>query len=90
MENFNFAVPADVYVSDRRGRKSPLRYLRFDRSADAVRHVMEHEDGDAVVTIETDQARAERRDIRDLYLSRDYPLERGLNAARVEKPAHHD
>ena len=76
MENFDFAAPADVYISDRGYRRHPLRYLRFERSADAIRHVMECENADAVVVVETDDHRAGRAGIRQMYLSAEYPLQR--------------
>ena len=41
MSLLDYSLPADLYPARNRSRKSPLRYMRFDTVAEAVRFAIE-------------------------------------------------
>ena len=78
MPAVDFSAPADLYPSRNRSRKSPLRYMRFDTVAEAVRYAMEELPPDQLggTMIEVDEDRFDAAGIGALYRSADYPLPR--------------
>ena len=79
----NFLSPADFYPPRSFGRKSPLRYRRFDTFAEAIRHTVETASHSSLlgVVIECDEQRYQGEEIHTLYLSKAYPLPRAEVAA---------
>jgi hypothetical protein len=79
METFDYAAPAEVYASKGRGAsKRPMSYRRFDTGAEAVRYAVEvlAPDVQFGTVLEAGDDRYVAADIRRLYESADYPLER--------------
>ncbi len=78
MPAVDFAAPADLYPARNRFRKSPLRYMRFDSVAEAVRYAIEETPREQLngVLIESEEQRYQGEAIDALYKSADYPLPR--------------
>ncbi len=78
MSSFNYDSPAELFVNNGGRRQRSMTCKRFDRAADAVRHVSEElptsNAGSAV--IEVDEVRYRYPDILNLYKSTEYPLPR--------------
>ncbi len=78
-DEFSYDVPAELYSTGGAGStKRPMSYRRFDRSAEAIRFAIEQlpplmQRG---TVMEIGDMRFEIADIRKLYDSSDYPLER--------------
>ena len=74
----NYSAPADLYPARNRFRKSPLRYMRFDSIAEAVRYAIEESPRDQLggMLIESEEQRFQGEAIDALYKSADYPLPR--------------
>lgn len=78
MTKFDFNAPADFFPARRRAGQSPVGYRRFDTAAQAIRYAVEElpvEFLDGSV-LEIDNERVKGDDIRLLYRSDDYPLDR--------------
>ncbi|MEO6395627.1 MAG: hypothetical protein ABIO40_06920 [Devosia sp.] len=79
MSAVNYAAPADLYPSRaHQGRRSALRYRRFDTAAEAVRFAMEELPPEQLngTLIEIDEDRFDAAGIGQLYRSAEYPLPR--------------
>jgi hypothetical protein len=82
MDEFNFQAPAEVYASRGRGAsKRPMTFHRFDNAAEAVRFVMETLPPEMLygTVMEIGEARFLGNDIKRLYSSDEYPLERAVS-----------
>lgn len=79
MDGFDFTAPAEIFASKGRGASPrPMTYHRFDTGAEAVRFVMESLSADMLfgTVMEAGDDRFGPSDIRRLYESPDYPLQR--------------
>lgn len=79
MEHFDFAGPAEVYVSSRGFKRgAPISFVRFLTGAEAVRFAIEEQSTDklAGTVLEAEEARFTAAEIRQLYDCPDYPLPR--------------
>ena len=74
----DYSAPADLYPARNRFRKSPLRYMRFDSVAEAVRYAIEETPREQLngTLIESEEQRYQGEAIDALYKSADYPLPR--------------
>jgi hypothetical protein len=76
---FAYDEPAEVYATDGKGpRKGPVSYRRFASSAEAIRFAIEElpQIMQRGTVMEVGQDRYEFADIRALYESDRYPLQR--------------
>ena len=75
MSEFDYAASAELYASHGR---TGLRYHRFPRAADAIRHVIEKLDPRLLpsVRIDVEDEQYDAAQIRALYDSASYPLTR--------------
>lgn len=80
---FDYTAPAEVFFN--RGTRSnrKMSYRRFPSAAEAIAFVMEELGGSAVAftTLQVDDERFERGQIRRLYDDPDYPLIRSAAVA---------
>jgi hypothetical protein len=79
MSSFDYDALAEVYSGSARGsRTGPVGYRRFERSADAIRFTIEElsDQMQRGTAMEVDGERFNLAQIRDLYVSQRYPLER--------------
>ena len=79
MEQFNFAAPAEVFTAKGKSFKThALAYRRFSAASEALRYAMEELPAEllARTVLEVDEVRYEAEQIRGLYASTDYPLQR--------------
>lgn len=79
MATFDFAATAELFPGKRRfPPRSYFRYRRFTRAADAIRFAVEELPPDllAGASIRVGDDRLDRRGIRRLYDSAEYPLPR--------------
>lgn len=86
MEHFDFRAPADVFVgTGRKTGRCPMVYRRFENGAEAIRHVIEAVEPASLpgAVVETDEARLDAAEIRAIYQSADFPLERRSNRNRL-------
>lgn len=78
MDKFDYQAPAELFPT--RNRKVPMtvKYRRFERAADAIQFAIEELPAPLLLGafIEVEDARLGYKDIRELYDSADYPLER--------------
>jgi len=79
MNDFDYAAPAEVFACRSRGASPrPVTYRRFDSGAEAIRFAIEELPSDVLfgTVIEVNEERFEAADIRKLYDSGAYPLQR--------------
>jgi hypothetical protein len=78
MVKIDFGAPAELFPSRNRKVRSTVRYRRFDRAAEAIRFAIEELPPPQLLgaTIEVGEARLGHQNIRALYESEGYPLER--------------
>ena len=79
MSSFDYDTLAEVYSGSARGaRTGPVGYRRFERSADAIRFMIEElsDQMQRGTAMEVDGQRFDFAQIRDLYVSERYPLNR--------------
>jgi hypothetical protein len=77
--NFDYTAPAELFGSRRhQGRPHPIRYRRFSSSAAALQFAVEQVPAPLLLglILECDENRFDHADIRELYDSPDYPLDR--------------
>jgi hypothetical protein len=92
MSQFDYTAPAELFVGKARGsvRGSPMRYLRFDTSAEAIKYAVEALGDAALVgsSMVVGDERYEGVEIRALYNGKLYPLKRSTarSKAKVAKP----
>ena len=80
MSRFDYTAPAELFVGKARGsvRGSPMRYLRFDTSAEAIKYAVEALGAAALIgaAMVVGDDRFEGAEIRTLYDGQLYPLKR--------------
>jgi hypothetical protein len=78
MDKFNYEAPAELFPSRNRKIAKKVKYRRFERAADAIRFAMEELPEPLLLGayIEIEEARLGHKDIRALYDSASYPLEK--------------
>ena len=79
MSAFNYSSQAELFPTrNRKSRRQPLGYRRFDRAAEAIRFAIEElpQQSLAGAYLEVDEQRFDSVGIRRLYESTDYPLAR--------------
>ena len=79
MSEFNYKAAAELFPTRRRiPRRQPLGYKRFAQAAQAIRFAMEDVAPELLVgaCLEVDEQRYGSDDIRRLYESAEYPLNR--------------
>ena len=79
MTQFDYSAPAELFPTRRRQRRrEPLRYKRFPKAAHAIRFAMEDLPPECLVGtfLEVEEQRYTSDDIRRLYESVKYPLNR--------------
>ncbi len=83
MPAVDYSAPADLYPARNRFRKSPLRYMRFDTVAEAVRYAIEETPAEQLggTLIECEEQRYQGEAIGALYRSEAYPLPRAAVSA---------
>jgi len=81
MDKFDFNAPAELFPSRNRKIANKIRYRRFDRAAEAIRFAVEELPEPLLLGayIEIDEERLGHKDIRALYDSADYPLQKRAN-----------
>ena len=80
---FDYNAEAELFPSrNRKSRRQPIGYRRFDRAADAIRFAIEELPPEFLLgaCLEVDEERYNSGGIRRLYESSDYPLIRGATA----------
>jgi len=83
MNDFDYAAPAEVFACRSRGASPrPVTYRRFDSGAEAIRFAIEELPSEVLfgTVIEVNEERFEAADIRRLYDSGAYPLQRKVRA----------
>ena len=79
MSAFNYSSQAELFPTrNRKSRRQPLGYRRFDRAAEAIRFAIEELPSQSLAgaNLEVDEQRFDSVGIRRLYDSTDYPLAR--------------
>jgi hypothetical protein len=79
MNAFNYSSQAELFPTrNRKSRRQPLGYRRFERAADAIRFAIEELPSQSLAGayLEVDEQRFDSIGIRRLYDSTDYPLAR--------------
>ena len=79
MVNFDYAAPAEVFACRSRGASArPVTYRRFDCGAEAIRFAIEEIPPELLfgAVLEVNDQRFDAKEIRKLYDSGAYPLER--------------
>jgi len=79
MAQFDYNAAAELFPTRKRiPRRQPLGYRRFSQAAQAIRFAMEDLPPELLVGafLEVDERRYSSDDIRRLYESPDYPLDR--------------
>ena len=79
MADFDYNAEAELFPSRARAsRRQPVGYRRFAHAADAIRFAIEDLPPDALIGawLEVDEERFDGSEIRRLYDSADYPLNR--------------
>jgi hypothetical protein len=79
MSAFNYSSQAELFPTrNRKSRRQPLGYRRFDRAAEAIRFAIEELPSQSLAGayLEVDEQRFDSVGIRRLYDSTDYPLTR--------------
>jgi hypothetical protein len=79
MNDFDYAAPAEIYACRSRGSSPrPVTYRRFDSGAEAIRYAIEELPSEVLfgTVLEADDQRFDAANIRKLYDSKAYPLQR--------------
>ena len=78
MEDINYDLPADLYLSRRYAKTSRDQYRRFETAAEAIQYIIEERPGSWLIGsfLEVDERRYDGHAIRALYESAAYPLPR--------------
>ncbi len=81
--NFDYSVPAGLYFIRRLGRKFGMTYRRFESADAAIAFAVEQLSAAGLqsATLEVDEERFRRDDIRSLYDAAEFPLPRGSSAS---------
>ncbi len=77
---FDYSAPAELFPSRNRKIASRVKYRRFDHAADAIRFAVEELPEPLLLGayIEIDEARLGHKDIRALYDSESFPLQKTM------------
>ena len=78
-ESFDYQATAELFPGKNiRGRSRVVRYMRFDRAADAIRFAIERLSADVLLGayLEVNEMRYDSRAIRRLYDCAEYPFSR--------------
>ena len=80
MSKFDFDAPAELFPSRNRKVANKVKYRRFDRAADAIRFAVEELSEPQLLGayIEIEEERIGHKDIRALYESVSFPLQRAI------------
>ena len=83
LNGFDYGAPAELFPSRSKKGKGQVRYKRFDTAAEALRYAVEVIPPPALLGayLEVDEARFGQSEIRYLYESAAYPLERPTTAS---------
>ncbi len=81
MNDFDYGIPAELFLRGIGAGGKRLVYKRFGSSAAAIQFAVEGSAGFATVTMEVEGERFEKDGIRRLYDAGDYPLARKLPLA---------
>ena len=75
---FDYSAPAELFPSRNRKIASRVKYRRFDHAADAIRFAVEELPEPLLLGayIEIEEARLGHKDIRALYESESFPLQK--------------
>jgi len=79
MNDFDYDAPAEVFACKSRGASPrPVTYRRFASGAEALRFAIEELPADVLfgTVVEANDNRFDAKQIRDLYDSKRYPLQR--------------
>jgi hypothetical protein len=78
LTGFDFSAPAELFPSRNKKGRGRVTYKRFDTAAEAIRFAVEDMPGSALLGayLESKEARFGEQEIRALYDSPAYPLER--------------
>jgi hypothetical protein len=79
MNDFDYDAPAEVFACKSRGASPrPVTYRRFDSGAEALRFAIEVLPADVLfgTVVEANDNRFDAKQIRNLYDSKRYPLQR--------------
>jgi hypothetical protein len=89
MGKFDYSAPAELYSARGHGRRAPLSYRRFATAAEAIRYAVEQipKNLTAAAYIETGEQTITHKELRELYDSPDFPLERKPEAPPLEDGA---
>jgi hypothetical protein len=83
MGDFDYAAPAELFVARKTGsrRGSPMRYIRFPTSAEAIKYAVESLGIAALLSasLVVGDDRYDGPQIRDLYDGNGYPLNRSAS-----------
>ena len=86
MTAFDYSTEAELFPTrNRKSRRQPFGYKRFEQAADAIRFAIEVLPPDALLGayLEVDEERYDSKRIRLLYESADYPLARRAASQRA-------
>jgi len=81
MNDFNYGIPAELFLRGIGAGGKRLVYKRFLSAAAAIQFAVEGSAGFATVTLEVEDERFEKDGIRRLYDAADYPLARSVPLA---------
>lgn len=79
MSDFDYTAPAEIYACRGRGsNRRPVTYRRFDSCAEAIRFAIEELSPELLLgaVLEVNEQRFDASEIRRLYESEPYPLQR--------------
>jgi hypothetical protein len=78
MADFDYTVPAELFASSHRSKRSALTYHRFATSAEAIKFAVESLSPESLswTVMEVSEVRFDAAAIRELYQNADFPLGR--------------
>ena len=83
LNGFDYGAPAELFPSRNKKGRGQISYKRFDTAAEALRYAVETIPSSALLGIylEVDETRFGQNEIRYLYESAAYPLQRPVTAS---------
>jgi hypothetical protein len=90
MDKFDFSAPAELFPSRNRKIANKVKYRRFDKAAEAILFAIEELPEPLLLGayIEIEEARLGHKDIRTLYDSAEFPLEKRAMEPALTKVAN--